>query len=365
MKDPESRNRKLRILNRKLYAPLQSIAHAARLLANTGLNEEQRRNVEAILASAQSLRQLIEGMTDSRSRAIAAESGSGSLSTGAYGPLDVLVVEADVINHFAVMAFLNELGYWPDIVSSGQEAIAAFKKQHYDLILMDCRSPQISGYSLAGEMRGVETSITRRTWIFALSDEGEAAAQERAREFGVDGIIATPLSIEPLKETLRLIALEKTGAPGPMRKSAGNAPVPGNTGIDLDVLRRLRGFNEKDRVGLFEELIFGFLEQVAAKVQEMEQLMSDGDQPRLVQLAHTLKGLSLNFGALSMAKECETFQRSAESGLGPDLETALDRIKDAFSSAQRTLIRFAKQSNDGEHSDPSAEPYAGGPSKSL
>jgi HPt (histidine-containing phosphotransfer) domain-containing protein len=135
---------------------------------------------------------------------------------------------------------------------------------------------------------------------------------------------------------------------------------PVQAGIDTRILQRLLDFNVKDRVGLFEELIFGFLEQAGCKIGELEQQMRERDIPRMVQTAHTLKGMSLNFGALALAKECESFQRLAESAENPDLTFSLDRIRDVFSLARETLSKFADKSAPRLPNVP-PEPHTDGP----
>jgi HPt (histidine-containing phosphotransfer) domain-containing protein len=181
--------------------------------------------------------------------------------------------------------------------------------------------------------------------LFAPLHSALRAAELLAGTTGLDEaqrrhVEAIRASVQSLLDLIE--ETEDTRNPGDAARDDSRA------GVDLDVLLRLRGFSGKGRAGLFEELIFGFLEQTACKLKEIEQFMRDGDQPRMVQTAHTLKGMSLNLGALEMAKECETFQRLSEAGSGrdPELYPGLDRIKDAFSSAQRVLIRFAKQTDD-------------------
>ncbi len=71
-----------------------------------------------------------------------------------------------------------------------------------------------------------------------------------------------------------------------------------------------------------------------------------------MQTAHTLKGMSINFGAVALVRECEILQRMAESALDSEIAIALERVKAAFALVHQTLNQFTK-SPGGE--------FAGGP----
>jgi HPt (histidine-containing phosphotransfer) domain-containing protein len=147
-------------------------------------------------------------------------------------------------------------------------------------------------------------------------------------------------SIRVLRGLIERVADTQRRPAVPARETEASQPM--QTGLDLGILHRLRGIDEKERVGLFEELIFGFLEQSTDKQGEIARLISERNRPRIVQAAHTLKGMSLNFGAVNMAKECERLQRMAESDREEDLASALARIKEVFALTREALIKSLK-----------------------
>ncbi len=163
-------------------------------------------------------------------------------------------------------------------------------------------------------------------------------------------------NIEMIEISLRLLREIIQQATDFQRRqpSLGSIPAVEQTsqyGIEMHTLQRLRGINANEGVGLFEELIFGFLEQSTAKLYELEQLVKDKNLPNTVQAAHTLKGMSLNFGAVGMASECEKLQRMAESSEEAALPFTLESIKDAFAVAREGLMKSLKSNGSSQQSD--------------
>ena len=117
----------------------------------------------------------------------------------------ILVVEDEKIVAKDIQNTLEKLGYdVPDIVSSGEEAIATAEKARPDLVLMDIR--------LKGNTDGVEAAglIHDRfdipiVYLSAHADEGTL---ERAKKTGPFGYILKPFEKKELQTTIE-VALHK------------------------------------------------------------------------------------------------------------------------------------------------------------
>ena len=55
------------------------------------------------------------------------------------------MAEDNVINRQLILHILGNLGYEPDCVENGEEAVEAAGRADYDLILMDVQMPEMDG----------------------------------------------------------------------------------------------------------------------------------------------------------------------------------------------------------------------------
>ena len=114
----------------------------------------------------------------------------------------ILLAEDQAVNRRVALLQLKELGFEADAVANGAEAVAAFARSHYDLILMDMQMPQVDGLAAARTIRAAEIDLGTHTTIIALT----ANALERDRRAciaaGMDDYLAKPLEIESLRAVL-------------------------------------------------------------------------------------------------------------------------------------------------------------------
>jgi CheY-like chemotaxis protein len=92
------------------------------------------------------------------------------------------------------------MGLTCDMVRHGAEAVAAWERRAYDLVLMDIEMPVLDGYEATREIRRRELSAGRgRTPIIALSADAIVETRERARQVGMDEFATKPIEIGRLQ----------------------------------------------------------------------------------------------------------------------------------------------------------------------
>ena len=125
----------------------------------------------------------------------------------------ILVAEDNGISTKVIRGMLNKLDLKPDTVADGEQALAAIKAQHYDLVLMDCEMPVLDGFQATAQLRAWEARENRpRTPVVALTAHILSEHRERAREAGMDGHMAKPVEMSQLRELIKHWAAVKAAA---------------------------------------------------------------------------------------------------------------------------------------------------------
>jgi signal transduction histidine kinase/ActR/RegA family two-component response regulator len=113
----------------------------------------------------------------------------------------ILLAEDNVVNEKVATRFLQKLGYVVDAVGNGRDAVDAWAKGGYDLVLMDCQMPVLDGYAATREIRARERN-GQHIPIVALTANAMAKDELECRQAGMDDYLAKPLDREALAQCL-------------------------------------------------------------------------------------------------------------------------------------------------------------------
>lgn len=115
-------------------------------------------------------------------------------------PLNILVAEDNLINQKLVNMMLNKLGYLPDIVANGAEAVSSINRQKYDLIFMDIQMPEMDGFEATSRI--IELYGTKRPFIIAMTANAMEGDREKCLENGMDDYVRKPINIDTVRDVI-------------------------------------------------------------------------------------------------------------------------------------------------------------------
>jgi signal transduction histidine kinase/CheY-like chemotaxis protein len=110
----------------------------------------------------------------------------------------VLLVEDNPANMRVTQALLETLGIKVSPARNGLEAVATYRENKFDLVLMDCQMPEMDGYEATRAIRQIEGFQRRRTPIIALTAHAMEGSREASLESGMDDQITKPLTMSAL-----------------------------------------------------------------------------------------------------------------------------------------------------------------------
>jgi two-component system, sensor histidine kinase and response regulator len=239
----------------------------------------------------------------------------------------ILVVEDTPVNQKVTVAMLENLGYQPDVVGNGLEAVEACSSTAYEAVLMDCQMPEMDGFKAAAWIRQRE-GPQRRIPIIALTAGGDPGDRERCLAAGMDDYLGKPARLQTLDSTLRKWI-----------PRMGERPAPPSVASSLPAEHPLRVLEQQGRGALVVEIVDLFLETTPQRLEQMREARLKGDNKSLFSLAHSLKGAAVQLGAWGMAALCQNIQTLGRAGSMAETGDALYRLEAEFQGAARTLVQ--------------------------
>ncbi|PKQ66107.1 hypothetical protein BZG01_12150 [Labilibaculum manganireducens] len=118
--------------------------------------------------------------------------------------LSILVAEDNPINQKVVMLTLRMMGLTCDIAKNGVEALEMYKKDRYQVILMDMQMPVLDGISATEKIRSFENAETIKepTYIVALTANSFIEDKQRCLEAGMNDFLSKPFKEDGLRKIL-------------------------------------------------------------------------------------------------------------------------------------------------------------------
>lgn len=120
--------------------------------------------------------------------------------------LRVLAAEDNAVNRVVLSTLLTQFGIEPFIVEDGEEALAAWREQEWDVILMDAQMPRMGGLEATRLIRAAEAaSNRRRTPIIALTANALSHQAEEYAVGGMDDVVPKPIQVSRLLEAIQSV----------------------------------------------------------------------------------------------------------------------------------------------------------------
>ncbi len=113
-----------------------------------------------------------------------------------------------------------------------------------------------------------------------------------------------------------------------------------DSGVDEDVLQRLRDLGGDDDPGFLGDLVKDFLAHGDRAMEGMRAAVKAGDAKRLAEVAHGLKGSSGNVGARALSVLCAEAERIAKTG---ETAAASVPVEAAVAEWARVRARLARE----------------------
>lgn len=106
----------------------------------------------------------------------------------------ILIAEDDKAMNGFVSTYLRDNGYEVKACYNGKEALAAFEKERFSMVISDIMMPEMDGFELAENIRATD----KRTPIIFMSAKDDKPSQMYGYKLGIDDYVTKPFDIDVL-----------------------------------------------------------------------------------------------------------------------------------------------------------------------
>ena len=114
-------------------------------------------------------------------------------------PLEILVAEDNHINQQVIIHLLGRMGYEPQVVENGLEALEAVKQKQFDLIFMDMQMPEMDGIQTT---KAIRSELRIQPVIIALTANTMQGDEEKCLQAGMNDYLGKPVKLEDIMQKL-------------------------------------------------------------------------------------------------------------------------------------------------------------------
>jgi signal transduction histidine kinase/CheY-like chemotaxis protein/PAS domain-containing protein/HPt (histidine-containing phosphotransfer) domain-containing protein len=250
-------------------------------------------------------------------------------------PLRILMAEDNLVNQRVASMMLEKLGYTPEVVPNGVEALRmvhslASVGRKYDIILMDAHMPEMDGMEATRRIRS-EIPVKYQPFVIALTADVIMSNRDQFFAAGMNAYLAKPVRIEDLMQALvnsqpgqelQAAAMSASVVPETTRMSIQRTVI--NEWIDLI----------GDRISV-ANVVSVYLSDSPNLLHGVESALEERNWEKLRNNAHAMKSSSATMGAIRLSALLETLERFSSAALQGDPDS---NVYDAFCD-QVTNIR--------------------------
>jgi CheY-like chemotaxis protein len=310
------------------------------LLSSSGFNPEQLEAASlfaAVLFKPIRSSPLYNAMAHVTGGAVPVAPVEDSFAFGGEEPrlrgMRVLVVEDNPVNQMVATEYLESWGCEHVTADNGAAAVALYREDSFDVVLMDVQMPIMDGFEATAEIRRIEEAGGGHVPIIAMTANAMSGDRERCLRAGMDGYLSKPLQPRVLKERLTELAAEDREVKIEMSdETMGGAPLFDPQRLDETCA---------GKASLKLRVIERYVATAGASASAIDAAVAAADVPGVAAAAHALKGSRLTIGSPLLSAMCERVEHAAREG-AIDSDTA-GQIRPSLERLQRALEDYAQE----------------------
>ncbi len=264
-------------------------------------------------------------------------------------PLKILVAEDTPFNQKFILRLLARWNHQTTLAENGRQAWETFKRESFDIVLMDVQMPEMDGLEttrkirewedgrgnkigkdsdLKSEIRNLKSKI-QSIPIIAMTAHVVKGDRERCLEAGMDEYVSKPIDSDKLFETIEKL----TSVSGVTKSEAADS-------VMVDDRLLLKAFDGD--WDFFKEVVEIFLNDYPRLLDNLRKSFNEGDSDMFMRSAHSLKGMLNNFRAETAAEVASDLEQKGKRADLTGGQAGIESLAAQIAEVDKTLRNMIK-----------------------
>lgn len=241
-----------------------------------------------------------------------------NLSSLNLQPLNILLIEDVELNILVARTILEKQGHHVDAAINGKEGITLFERNIYDLILLDIKLPDMTGFDIAQYLReNYEEGIYDFLPPIIAFTANVMQSEKEYLAMGMDGVLRKPISINELNHCLQhFFELDES------TKNEENT-INSDFEFNYELIDSLGKDNCLNYLSLFEQSMPDYLDLLLTAVESTHI-------KNIAEIAHKIKGASSSIGLQSIHKIAAQLENVSQHNNTLEIENLYAELKSSW-----------------------------------
>lgn len=252
--------------------------------------------------------------------------------------LSVLLVEDVELNVLVAKSVLEKLGHHVDVAMNGKDAIKLFECNTYDIILLDIKLPDMSGFDIASHLRKkYEDGIYDFLPPLVAFTANVMQSEEEYQRKGMDTVLRKPLVLDDLKRCFHHFFGEENIKNIEVKNEEKQ---PSYQSLNLELIELLGKTQTEQNLILFKQMMPEYLQELneAFKVY----LLDNSTAQNVANVAHKIKGAAGSIGLVTLQQLAEKMQCNQEPNWKDNIENWLNELNTYWQMNVKELEDYLK-----------------------
>ena len=251
---------------------------------------------------------------------------------GALKGKSILVADDEEYNRLLLKTILQKWQMKITLCENGKEVLEALESNHYDLILMDVRMPEMNGLEATKSIRAQFNAPFNRIPIIALTAAASNSDAQKCIRAGMDDFLSKPFKgVQLYQKITEVLKIEEDVQQ--IEKEKNDQQSDNSVMYDLKELSQLSNGDEQFVIDMLET----FIRNAKTDINKMDEAFSNGHLEAVSLWAHKVVAPCRHLGLKELSIKLKKIENTAQSAEKREIEQLIDQVKNEAGEIFKSL----------------------------